>query len=97
MMLRFMSRVVFTIASLVPLVAGDACPQEVTLGSYAPSQITSSDGQEVTIALSISDLNKIKALEGLAVNESTSFLSVAPEMVEDAAGQKIAQINHKEV
>lgn len=97
-----LSRVVFTLATLLPAlltghsVAGDTCPEEVVLRTSHAKQ-GSEDSTEVIIELSAIDLNKIKAFENLAISEDNTFLSVSADAIADMASKTLDAVEHQKV
>ena len=59
----------------------------ISLNESSTTQVLSLT--EVRVTLTLSDLNLIKQLPGLATDESNTFLSIAPGAIEDFAGNEI--------
>jgi len=79
-------------ATAVTLVSTDD-PNVVNPPSYTLSEAgtwTLSNGRQITLTLSTTDLNAVKALPGLFADTGTSFLTIGTGLVNDMAGNPVA-------
>ena len=56
------------------------------------SYTTSGNGQTVIVTLSNDDLNEIKRIDSLFIDEPTSYVTISPQLIEDMMGNPVRSI-----